>query len=200
MCSFLLNSQIVQADVFISNGIFRISLSNTFFFRMPAPKTLCYWFVSYDSVYAKWYTIRLNEMPSEEFHEFTGLDDSRLSRPYSHKPSFKFGTTPFSHTDSTISKYFKEMHSYMAPWVLLSSFIVIFLINRRMLIWYAFHFSQQCRYNKTSVKDGLADVLNMTLDAFIYDGTVLDYLVAQDEECRLLTVGSWYAMTGKLSI
>lgn len=50
---------------------------------------------------------------SEEFHEFTGLDDTRLTRPTSHKPSYKFGTTPFSHTDSTISKYFKEMHSHM---------------------------------------------------------------------------------------
>jgi len=45
------------------------------------------------------------------------------------------------------------------------------------------------RYNKTSVADGVAAVLNGNLDSFIYDGTVLDYLVAQDEDSgRLLNL------------
>nr|XP_012218904.1 PREDICTED: glutamate receptor ionotropic, NMDA 2B-like [Linepithema humile] len=102
----------------------------------------------------------------EEFHEFTGVDDHRLARPFSHKPMFKFGTIPWSHTDSTLAKYFKEMHNYMRS------------------------------FNKSSVTDGIEAVISGEMDAFIYDGTVLDYLVAQDEDCRLLTVGSWYAMTG----
>lgn len=50
---------------------------------------------------------------SEEFHEFAGLDDVRLTHPYTHKPSYRFGTIPFSHTDSTIMKYFENMHQYM---------------------------------------------------------------------------------------
>ncbi|CAH1110304.1 unnamed protein product [Psylliodes chrysocephalus] len=102
----------------------------------------------------------------EEFFEFSGVADHRLCRPTSHKPMIKFGTIPWSHTDSTIAKYFKEMHSYMQP------------------------------YQRSNVVQGVADVLSGDVDAFIYDGTVLDYLAAQDEDCRLLTVGSWYAMTG----
>ncbi|GFG32677.1 hypothetical protein Cfor_04682, partial [Coptotermes formosanus] len=102
----------------------------------------------------------------EEFHEFSGLDDSRLSKPFTHKPMYKFATIPWSHTDSTLSKYFRPMHAYMK------------------------------NMNRSSVAEGIEAVLSGELDAFIYDGTVLDYLVAQDEDCRLLTVGSWYAMTG----
>ncbi|XP_076271906.1 glutamate ionotropic receptor NMDA type subunit 2 [Rhynchophorus ferrugineus] len=102
----------------------------------------------------------------EEFFEFSGIDDHRLCRPYSHKPLIKFSTIQWSHTDSTLAKYFREMHAYMR------------------------------QFNKTTVLEGVTAVLSGEMDAFIYDGTVLDYLTSQDEDCRLLTVGSWYAMTG----
>lgn len=34
------------------------------------------------------------------------------------------------------------------------------------------------------------------LDAFIYDSLVLDYMAGQDTDCKLLTVGQIYSMTG----
>ena len=66
----------------------------------------------------------------EEFFEFTGLNDSRLMWPYSHKPPIKFGTIPWTHSESTIAKHFEDMHAYMK------------------------------HFNKTTVIDGINAVIN----------------------------------------
>ena len=42
--------------------------------------------------------------------------NSQLTNPYSQKPAFKFGTTPFTSTEMNLKKNYKDMYSYMMPY------------------------------------------------------------------------------------
>ena len=98
----------------------------------------------------------------EEYFNLVGVQDSRLSNPLSLKPSFRFGTIPNGATDFVMKKNFPNMHMYMK------------------------------KFNKPTVKEGAKAVKQGRMDAFIYDATVLEYLVGQVDECNMLTVGSRY--------
>ncbi|XP_050721991.1 glutamate receptor ionotropic, NMDA 2B-like [Eriocheir sinensis] len=102
----------------------------------------------------------------EEFYDLSGIEDKRLQNPTSMKPPFKFATTLHGNTDVLMKKSFPVMHAYMR------------------------------QFNQSSPVEGVKAVKKGKLDAFLYDATVMEYLVGQDDECRLLTVGSWYALTG----
>ncbi|XP_050731798.1 glutamate receptor ionotropic, NMDA 2B-like [Eriocheir sinensis] len=102
----------------------------------------------------------------EEYHDLSGIEDHRLQNPYFKKPPFKFGFVPFTNTETIMAKHQPEMFQYMK------------------------------HYNKSSITDGIKAIKKGEQDAFIYDATVLDYRVGQDDECTLLTVGAWYHMTG----
>ena len=87
----------------------------------------------------------------EEYFDFSGVHDARLSMPQSTKPNYRFGTTPNGATDFILKKNFPEMQSYM----------------------------RSKNFNQKTVKLGIQAVKQNRLDAFIYDATVLEYLVGQ---------------------
>ncbi|UXI14735.1 MACRO domain-containing protein 2 [Sarcoptes scabiei] len=102
----------------------------------------------------------------EEYHDFTGIEDKKLANPFISEPPLKFGTIPHGNTEAVLKLNKPKMYQYMA------------------------------QYNRSTSKDGVLAVKKAEIDAFIYDAVVLDYLVGEDNDCGLLTVGSWYAMTG----
>ncbi|XP_059095158.1 glutamate receptor ionotropic, NMDA 2B-like isoform X1 [Tigriopus californicus] len=101
----------------------------------------------------------------EEWDTYTGIQDPKLSNPMSVKPPLRFGTVPWTYTEHALAVHFPSMHSHMK------------------------------QFNTFDAASGIDRVKKGQLDAFIYDGTVLNHMVAEDEECKLLTVGSWFAMT-----
>ncbi|KAK8389919.1 hypothetical protein O3P69_012846 [Scylla paramamosain] len=104
----------------------------------------------------------------EEFHDFSGLNDTRLQYPHTISPAYKFGTVEETNSAMVLRRHQPHMYHYM----------------------------MRHGYNRPFVKDGVRSIKENELDAFIYDATVLDYLVGQDDDCQILTVGSWYSMSG----
>lgn len=102
----------------------------------------------------------------EEYHDFTGIEDKKLADPFLSDPPLKFGTIPHGNTEAVLKRNKPKMYKYMVP------------------------------FNRSTSKNGVNAVKKGQLDAFIYDAVVLDHLVGEDNDCGLLTVGSWYAMTG----
>ncbi|XP_023346720.1 glutamate receptor ionotropic, NMDA 2C, partial [Eurytemora carolleeae] len=52
-------------------------------------------------------------IPRKEYHDLTGLTDSRISNPQSHKPPLKFTTLPYSHAYVTLQKYHAEVYDHI---------------------------------------------------------------------------------------
>ncbi|XP_043223940.1 glutamate receptor ionotropic, NMDA 2B-like isoform X2 [Amphibalanus amphitrite] len=102
----------------------------------------------------------------EEFHELKGIDDERMRSPYQFEPPFRAGTVLHTNTEMVLREHKPQQFRYIL------------------------------RYPVHNVQEGVKMIKTGELDAFLYDATVLQYMVAQDDDCEILTVGAWYGMTG----
>ncbi|KAH9488370.1 Glutamate receptor ionotropic, NMDA 2B [Bulinus truncatus] len=102
----------------------------------------------------------------EEFYDLSGLQDWRLQKPHSMRPPFRFATIANGTTESNIKKHNISMYMYMK------------------------------QFTQTSVDEAIEALKANQLHAFIYDANVLKYQEGKDKDCRLITVGSWFATTG----
>jgi len=107
-------------------------------------------------------------IPREKFYDFNGLDDERISNPLGVKPGLRIATVPHTYSYFTLAKYHHRLFSHIKGPSL------------------AFKNSEEA---VEALKEG-------SLDAFVYDGTVLNYIASQDDDCRIMQVGSWSSMTG----
>ncbi|XP_037072031.1 glutamate receptor ionotropic, NMDA 2A-like isoform X2 [Pollicipes pollicipes] len=102
----------------------------------------------------------------EEFHELKGIDDDRMVFPNSFEPPFRAGTVLYTNTEMVLRKHKPQQFRHIL------------------------------QHTRADVQEGIKHIKTGELDAFLYDATVLQYMVAQDDDCEILTVGSWYGMTG----
>lgn len=150
-------------------------------------------------------------IPREEYYDFSGIDDPRVSQvrirkreryvpclcisafslyqisnPLSQKPGLRFCTIPYSYTEATLQQHHPEVFSYTKRFSYYNT--TANAIKAVKNGWVRSYF--------VIVPLSTKFLTSSALDAFIYDGTVLNYLASQDEECRVLQVGSWSALTG----
>lgn len=102
----------------------------------------------------------------DEYYDLSGIEDWRLLHPTKLTPHFKFATINSTSTETNLKTTYPKMHKYMS------------------------------KYSQTDVTSAKLNLKNHTIHAFIYDANVLEYTAGRDEECSLLTVGRWYAMSG----
>uniref|UniRef100_A0A1I8HVF2 PBPe domain-containing protein n=1 Tax=Macrostomum lignano TaxID=282301 RepID=A0A1I8HVF2_9PLAT len=102
----------------------------------------------------------------ESYYDLSGINDWRLRDPTSHRPPFRFATVPSGATEENMRMNYPDIAKHMR------------------------------NYSKSNIDEGIRTLKTFEIDAFIYDATVLQYRVGNDEDCKLKTVGNWYSMTG----